>query len=59
MLSHQALRLAAEQKEVLLLLALHREVTMSALHPMPPPVRTAMVSFQSCLSSLVKYFIVP
>ena len=38
-----------EQKEVLLLLAVHREVTMSVLHPTLDPVRAAMVSLHSCL----------
>ncbi|XP_076467024.1 E3 ubiquitin-protein ligase RNF213-like [Babylonia areolata] len=49
----QTLRLPGEQKETLLLLALHREITMSILCPTPDPVRTVVADnvrqlIQSC-----------
>ncbi|XP_070188878.1 E3 ubiquitin-protein ligase rnf213-alpha-like [Littorina saxatilis] len=38
----QHLPVQAEQKEMLLLLALHREITLSVLHPMPEKARASM-----------------
>jgi hypothetical protein len=39
----QNLHVQAEEKETMMLLALHRVVTMSALHPMPPRALEAAV----------------